>query len=366
MLYYLHLWSDEFSPLRIFQYITVRTFAGAGTAFLLSLVLGPLVIRWLRYLKFGQYIRTEEAPPLGILHASKAGTPTMGGILIIGSLTLSTLLWAIPTNPFVWLALSALLCMGLIGFADDYSKIARRQSKGMSARRKLAFQVLYGAAVSVVLLLLPETREGVRQLMVPFVKDPFVGDMGGFWATLFVVVVVVGASNAVNLTDGLDGLAIGCTSSVSVAYLVMAYVSGHALFASYLNVPHVVGAGELAVFCGCLLGASLGFLWYNCHPAQMFMGDTGSLAIGGAVGMVAILIKQEIALIVVGGVFVIEAVSVILQVASFRLTGRRVFAMAPLHHHFEMKKWTETQVTIRFWVLSILFAILGVLMLKIR
>lgn len=366
MLYYLHELTDVYSPLRVFQYVTVRTFAGAGTAFLFSVLIGPWVIERLRMLKFGQYIRTSEAPQLGVLHAGKAGTPTMGGLLIILSISVSTLLWAIPTNPLVWLALATLWFLGLVGFLDDFSKIKRKQSKGLSARQKLAMQVAFSVAVGAALLSIPETMETVRQLMVPMLKTPLVQDMGVVCTLLFVAVVLVGASNAVNLTDGLDGLAIGCTSSVALSYLVMAYVAGHMGFAEYLSVPHVPGAGELAVFCGCMMGSALGFLWYNCHPARVFMGDTGSLALGGAIGMVALLIKQEMVLIVVGGVFVIEAVSVILQVISFRLTGRRIFAMAPLHHHFEMKKWTETQVTIRFWILSILFAILGLLMLKIR
>lgn len=366
MLYYLHEYTDLFSPLRVFQYVTVRTFAGAGTAFLFSVLIGPWVIERLRMLKFGQYIRTSEAPALGALHAGKAGTPTMGGLLIILSISISTLLWAIPTNPMVWLALATLWFLGLVGFLDDFSKIRRKQSKGLSARQKLVLQASFAAAVAAVMLVLPQTRETARMLMVPMLKTPLVTDMGVICTILFVAVVLVGSSNAVNLTDGLDGLAIGCTGSVALSYLIMAYVAGHAMFAEYLSVPFVPGAGELAVFCGCMMGSALGFLWYNCHPARVFMGDTGSLAIGGAIGMVALLIKQELVLIVVGGVFVIEAVSVILQVISFRLTGRRIFAMAPLHHHFEMKKWTETQVTIRFWILSILFAILGLLMLKIR
>jgi phospho-N-acetylmuramoyl-pentapeptide-transferase len=367
MLYYLHELTDLFSPLRVFQYVTVRTFAGAGTAFMLSIVLGPYVIERLRTLKFGQQVRTEsDAPKLGTLHAAKAGTPTMGGILIVLAITVSTLLWAIPTSRLVWLALLALWFLAFVGFMDDYSKIRRKQSKGLSARQKLALQLVFAMAVGGALLVMPETRDTVRSLMVPMLKTPLVSDMGTVGTLLFVALVIVGASNAVNLTDGLDGLAIGCTSSVAIAYLIMSYVAGHVLFAKYLNVPYVAGAGELAVFCGCMMGASLGFLWHNCHPASVFMGDTGSLALGGAIGMVALLVKQEAVLIVVGGVFVMEAVSVILQVASFRLTGRRIFAMAPLHHHFEMKKWTETQVTIRFWILSILFAILGILMLKLR
>ena len=366
MLYYLHLLEGEFSPLRVFRYITVRAVAGAGTAFFFSLFLGPWLIEHLRRLKVGQYVRKEEAPPLYQYHAQKEGTPTMGGLLIIGAIVVSSILWANPESTHVWLAVATLCAMGLIGFLDDYAKLVRKQSKGMSARRKMGLQCLWAAVVAALLLTLPETRAHARQLMVPFVKFPVVADMGVVGTTLFVMLVIVGSSNAVNLTDGLDGLAIGCSSSVALSYLVMAYVTGHAVFAEYLNIPFIPGSGELAVFCGCMAGASLGFLWYNCHPAKVFMGDTGSLALGGAVGVTAVLVKQEVALIIVGGVFVMEAMSVILQVASFKLKGKRIFAMAPIHHHFEMKKWSETQVTIRFWILSIIFALLGLLTLKLR
>ncbi|MCE9615032.1 MAG: phospho-N-acetylmuramoyl-pentapeptide-transferase [Lentisphaerae bacterium] len=366
MFYYLHLLETWASPLRVFRYITVRAVLGAGTAFLLSVLLGPWVIEQLRRLKVGQYVRQEEAPPLFQMHGKKAGTPTMGGLLIIGSMTLSTLLWADPLNVFVWLVLGTLVVMGGIGFIDDYLKMVRKQSKGLSARGKFAMQTGWALIVVVLLLVVPATRESAVQLMVPFMKDPAIANLGLVGTFLFVALVLVGASNAVNLTDGLDGLAIGCSSSVAISYLFMAYATGHQLFARYLHIPHIPGTGELAVFCGCMTGACLGFLWYNCHPARVFMGDTGSLALGGAIGMVAILIKQEIVLVLVGGVFVIEAVSVILQVASFKLRGKRIFAMAPLHHHFEMKKWSETQVTIRFWILSIIFSLLGLLTLKIR
>jgi phospho-N-acetylmuramoyl-pentapeptide-transferase len=366
MFYYLHLLEPLFSPMRVFRYITVRAVMGAGTAFLISMLIGPWVIAQLRRLKVGQVVRKEEAPPLYQYHGHKAGTPTMGGILIIGAMTVSTLLWAESSNVFVWLALSTLIVMGLIGFLDDYVKLTRKRSKGLGARQKLVLQVAWAVAMGCVLLMLPTTREVARQLMVPFLKVPLIDDMGAVGTILFVVLVLVGASNAVNLTDGLDGLAIGCTSSVALSYLVMAYAAGHVAFAQYLHIPYIAGSGELAVFCGCMAGASLGFLWYNCHPAQVFMGDTGSLALGGAIAMVAILVNQEVVLVLVGGIFVIEAVSVILQVASFRLKGKRIFAMAPLHHHFEMKKWSETQVTIRFWILSIIFALLGLLTLKLR
>jgi phospho-N-acetylmuramoyl-pentapeptide-transferase len=366
MLYYLHLLDGWFSPLRLFQYITVRAVAGAGTAFLLSVILGPWMINQLRRFNIGQYERNEEAPPLYAMHAHKQGTPTMGGILIISTILISTFLWTAPGNLYVSFAAATLLFMGLVGFWDDYTKVALKRSKGLTARSKLVLQIAWALIITLVLLYLPETRSRTRELMIPFFKDPVVGDLGIVLTFVFIALVIVGSSNAVNLTDGLDGLAIGCSSSVAITYLVFSYVAGHAMFSVYLKVPHVPGGGELAVFCGCMAGACLGFLWHNCHPAAVFMGDTGSLAIGGALAMVAILIKQEIVLIVVGGVFVMEALSVILQVLSFKLRGKRIFAMAPIHHHFEMRKWSETQVTVRFWILSIIFALIGILTLKIR
>lgn len=366
MFYYLSFLSNWMSELRVFKYITVRALAGAATAFLLCVILGPWVIRTLRRLKIQQYVRKEEAPPLHVLHGGKEGTPTMGGILIIGSVTVSTLLWAIPTNVFILLTLLTFVFMGMVGFIDDYAKLKGKSAKGLSARAKFRLQVVWALLMGGALLMIPATRDQARQLMVPFIKGPVIQDMGVFFSILFAAVIIVGASNAVNLTDGLDGLAIGCSSSVAIAYLIMAYVAGHKAFAEYLFLPHIPGSGELAVFCGCLLGGGLGFLWYNCHPAQFFMGDTGSLALGGGIAMVAILIKQELTLVIVGGVFVMEALSVILQVASFKLRGKRIFACAPIHHHFEMRKWSETQVTIRFWILSILFALIGVATLKIR
>jgi phospho-N-acetylmuramoyl-pentapeptide-transferase len=366
MFYYLHVLESWFSPLRVFRYITVRAVGGAGTAFLISLLVGPWLIRRLRALNVGQVVRKEEAPPLYALHAKKEGTPTMGGLLIIGSILTAALLWAVLDSALIWLTLGTLCYMGLIGFWDDYAKVRGGKSRGLRARSKLLLQIVWAAVAVALLLSLPETRERTRDLMVPFLKDPLVTHLPFVAVFLFVAVVLLGATNAVNLTDGLDGLAIGCSSTVAFAYLVMAYAAGHYAFAEYLRIPFVRGAGELAVFCGCLLGSCLGFLWYNCHPAHVFMGDTGSLALGGAIAMVAILIKQELALVIVGGVFVLEALSVIVQVGSFKLRGKRVLAMAPIHHHFEMKKWSETQVTIRFWILSIICALLGILTLKIR
>ncbi len=378
MFYYLHELMELFTPLRVFRYITFRALAGAATAFIICLVLGPMVIRFLWRLKIGQQVRKEEALPLYQFHGKKAGTPTMGGFLIILAVTLSALLWAVP-NPFVLLTLATMIFMGGIGFADDYLKVTRKQSKGLSARAKLVLQTLWVAVVLAVLLAWPAMREHARQIMVPFLKNPIITAMPIAAVFCYLWFVMVGSTNAVNLTDGLDGLAIGTTNSVALAYVVMTYVSGHAKFADYLQVPFIPGSGELAVVCGCLLGAGLGFLWFNCHPARVFMGDTGSLALGGIIAMIAILIKQELTLIIVGGVFVMEALSVVLQVAYFKATGgRRIFKCAPLHHHFELLEKeraeaehrdvevVETMITIRFWILSIIFALLGVATLKIR
>lgn len=370
MFYWLYeLWQNlpdtlkaQLSPLRVFNYITVRAFCGAGTAFLISVVFGPWVIRQLVRFKARQYVRRQDGPD----HGHKEGTPTMGGLLIVGSILISTLLWTAPGNGYVLMVLATLGFMAAVGFWDDYAKIARKESKGLTAGRKLLLEILWAAVVFAVLASSPDTRDNTLKLMVPFYKLPVVPDMGYVLGFAFLALIVVGASNAVNLTDGLDGLAIGCSGSVALSYLIMAYAAGHAMLADYLLIPHVSGVGELAVFCGCLLGACLGFLWFNCHPAKVFMGDTGSLALGGAIAMIAILIKQELVLIIVGGVFVIEALSVIVQVASFKLTGKRVFLMTPIHHHFEKKNWSETQITVRFWIVSIIFALLGVLTLKIR
>jgi len=364
MLYYLQYYTDIFSALRVFRYITVRAVAGGGTAFLLVLIAGPWFIAFLRRLKIGQYVRKEEAPPLYELHSHKQGTPTMGGALIIAAVTVSCLLWTDIFNSKVWLVLGSLWFMGMIGAFDDIKKLLGRSAKGLSSRGKIMLQIVWAVALVGFLLSDPESNMRVQQLSVPFLKTPF--QMGIIFAFVFSALVLAGASNAVNLTDGLDGLAIGCSSSVALSYLVFSYIAGHAAFAEYLMVPYVAGSGELAVFCGCLMGGCLGFLWYNCHPARVFMGDTGSLALGGALATVAIIIKQELAMIIVGGVFVVEALSVILQVGSFKLRGKRIFAMAPIHHHFQMKQWSETQVVVRFWILSIICALLGILTLKIR
>lgn len=379
MFYYITQLEGLFSPLRLFQYITVRTLGAAATAFILSLLLAPGLIRRLRIINFGERQTDERVE--GLDKRKKVGTPTMGGLLIIIAAAVATLLWAIPTNLYIVLTLATFCLMGLIGFADDYLKIKRRN--GLSVRMKFAAQLIWALIVFSVLWSIPDTQERVRDLMVPFFKYPIL-DMGLVGSFIFMVVVLVGASNAVNLTDGLDGLAIGCTNSVVTAYLVLTYVAGHSIFAGYLQVPAVQGSGELTVFCGAMLGAGLGFLWYNCHPAKIFMGDTGSLALGGAIAMLAILIKQELLLIIVGGVFVLEAASVMIQSSYFKYTrkrygeGRRVFKCAPLHHHFEFvekeramderrePELVETVIVTRFCILSIIFALIGVATLKIR
>ena len=379
MFYYLYLLTDYFSPLRVFQYITFRALMAAATAFLLSIILGPWVIRMLRRLKIGQQVRKDEAPPLYVFHGKKAGTPTMGGLLIILAVLISALLWIPWTNGYMWFVVATMCYMGAVGFRDDYLKITKKQSKGLSARQKLILQIVWAVLVVGVLYVWPETRANVSKLMLPFLKDPFIPHMSVIAVVLFIVMVMVGSTNAVNLTDGLDGLAIGCSNSVALAYLMMSYVAGHFVFAQYLQVPFIVGSGELAVFCGCLLGAGLGFLWFNCHPARVFMGDTGSLALGGTIAMIAILIKQELALVIVGLVFVAEALSVVMQVAYFKMTGgKRIFKCAPLHHHFELLEKeraeregrdlevVETMITIRFWIISIICALMGVATLKIR
>jgi phospho-N-acetylmuramoyl-pentapeptide-transferase len=367
MFYYLSRLTDWFSPLRVFQYVTFRAACAALTALLICLVSGPWMIRRLAALKLGQPIRgTDDLGDLAAKHELKKDTPTMGGILIIWAVVDATLLWAMPTNKLVLLSLVTLLWMGFLGFLDDCAKVRDRNAVGVRAWTKLLWQIGLGLLIAGYLLLDPELSKTARQLTAPFVKQPLIMDMGLF--TLgWVVLIIVSSANAVNLTDGLDGLAIGCALTVALAYAVMTYAAGHAQLATYLAVPHVVGAGELTVVCAALIGASLGFLWFNCNPAQMFMGDTGSLAIGGLIGGIALMCKQELLLIVVGGVFVMEAASVVLQVASFKLRGgKRVFRRTPIHHHFEHLKWTETQITVRFWVLSVLFALLGLATLKLR
>ncbi len=366
MMYYLHRLSEHIGGFNVFFYVTFRAVAAAITAFVLSLLFGNVVIRILTALKLGQPIRqASEVHRLAELHGVKAGTPTMGGVLIIGTVFISSVLWARPDNRFVWLALFSMLYLGALGFADDYLKVTKKNTSGVNGRIKLVFQFALAGIITAVFLTSPLLEVQARELFVPFIKAPVVANMS--WFTFFFFgLVIVGCSNAVNLTDGLDGLATGCTVTVAFDYALLSYIAGNFRLAEYLQVPFYPFTAELTVVCAALVGAGLGFLWFNCHPAKVFMGDTGSLAIGGMLGVVAICCKQELLLVVVGGVFVIEAVSVILQVLSFKLTGKRIFAMSPIHHHFELAGWKENTVIVRFWILSGIFALLGLATLKLR
>ena len=381
MLYYLlyHTLQRYFSPLNVFRYITVRTVYASLTAMFLALVFGPWLIRRLRELQIGQFIR-EEGPEE---HKKKAGTPTMGGVLIVLSTAVPVLLWADLTNPFILLSLFALFGFAVIGFIDDYAKVSQQRNLGLTAKKKIYFQVFVSMIVGVALLVLATNSAYSTQFVFPFLKrfhpDLVIHSLldqshfsGHLWALAFVpflvavVIVIVGSSNAVNLTDGLDGLAIGCTVIAAGALTVLTYVSSNYRWATYLEIQYIPRVGELTVFCGALVGASLGFLWNNAHPAEIFMGDVGSLSLGGTLGTIAVIIKQEILLFFVGGIFVIEALSVILQVGSFKLRGKRIFRMAPIHHHFELMGWSESKVIVRFWIVALVFALFALTTLKLR
>jgi phospho-N-acetylmuramoyl-pentapeptide-transferase len=365
------------SPLKIFnvvQYVTFRTAAATLTALLISLLFGPWLIRRLQEFQIGQHIR-EEGPKS---HQAKAGTPTMGGVLIVASIILPTLLWANLRNPFVWLIVLSTLAYGAIGFTDDYLKIRHKRNLGLTGKQKMTLQFLVAFMIGAVLLYLADRRLYSTAMNVPFFKtlrpdlviDSLMSTpvffLGFLPFLVFVALLIVGSSNAVNLTDGLDGLAIGCTLIASTALTALTYLSGHATLSRYLEIQNIDGVSEVTIFCGSMVGASLGFLWYNAHPAEVFMGDVGSLALGGAIGAVAVVIKQELLLPFVGGVFVIEALSVMVQVASFKLRGKRVFRMAPIHHHFELMGWKESKVIIRFWIAALIFALLSLSTLKLR
>jgi len=347
--------ADQYSIFNLFQYITFRTVYALITSLVLCWIVAPAFIRWLkRHQQNGQPIRSDGPQS----HLTKQGTPTMGGMLILFTLGLSTLLWADLTNAFVWLALFVTFGYGLIGWYDDYLKVIRSDPKGLAGRWKLVFQAVIGLIAAL----------GLMQLTSPIVDIPFFNvqwDMG-WWYALFVVLVLIGTSNAVNLTDGLDGLAVAPTFMVATALAVVVYLAGHAKFAAYLLIPHVANASELTVFCGAMVGACLGFLWFNTYPAQVFMGDVGALALGGALGFVASAVHQQFLLAIAGGLFVLEAVSVMVQVASFKLTGRRIFRMAPIHHHYELKGWAEPKVIVRFWIISMILALVALSTLKIR
>jgi phospho-N-acetylmuramoyl-pentapeptide-transferase len=365
----------HFTPFRVFQYTTFRTAAAAITALFLCLALGPWLIAKLREFQIGQYIR-EEGPKS---HMKKAGTPTMGGILIIISIVIPTLLWANLANPYVWIAMFSLVSFGLIGFWDDYAKVRRKQNEGLTVKQKFSLQVLAALLVGFMLLTLHAQKVYSTSMNVPFFKsfkpDLLIDAMLRNWYTYplafvfffaFMILVIVGSSDAVNLTDGLDGLAIGLMLIASFAMTALTYVTGHAQFAEYLDLARLPGAAELTIFCSSMVGASLGFLWYNAHPAEIFMGDVGSLALGGALGAVAVLIKQEVLLIFIGGVYVIEALSVILQVGSYKLRKKRIFKMAPIHHHFEALGWEESKIITRFWIAGLVMALFALTTLKLR
>jgi phospho-N-acetylmuramoyl-pentapeptide-transferase len=366
MLYYLSHFAPQWGPFNVFRYETFRAMAAALTALMLSFAMGPKTIILLTRQKLGQPLRLKsEVRELADLHSSKKGTPTMGGILILFTVTISSLLWCDPANRLFWLVLGSMLYLGFLGFSDDYEKVAKKNSKGIRGWQKLAAQALLAIFVFLYLSYTSSYPGEWNRLYIPFFKSAVVVDMGVLTVGFFAL-VIMGASNAVNLTDGLDGLAIGCSISVALTYAIFCYVAGNAKLATYLLLPLVSGAGELAVFCAALVGAGLGFLWFNCHPARVFMGDTGSLALGGVLGVIAICVHQELLLVIAGGVFVLEALSVVLQVASFKLTGKRIFAMSPLHHHFELKGWDESTVTVRFWIMSLIGAMAALAALKLR
>ena len=377
MIYWLYEHRDLFSAqdgiiyklLNVFRYHTFRAGGAAVTAFAISLMFGERLIRKLISLKIGQPIRTaEEVNKLFELHGKKAGTPTMGGILILLSLVISSLLWCKWDNPMVWTILFTTVGLGALGFYDDYLKVSKKNSKGVNARTKLVWQggvALLAGYIFAYGIPLDESGASLRALHVPFIKDAIIPDMH-FGAVFFFAIIIVGASNAVNLTDGLDGLATGCSLTTSLAYAAFGYVSGNAKYSDYLDVPHHSLASELPIIAMALAGACLGFLWWNAHPAKMFMGDTGSLALGGCIATLAIGCKQEIVLVLVGGVFVMEALSVMIQVVSFKTRGKRVFRMSPIHHHFELGGWHENQVITRFWIASLIFALIGLATLKLR
>jgi phospho-N-acetylmuramoyl-pentapeptide-transferase len=366
-----------FHPLRIFRYLTFRTAFASLTALLITLFIGPWVIQKLREFQIGQFIR-EDGPQS---HQKKSGTPTMGGVLILIAILLPTVLWSDPSNLFVWITVFSTLAYGAIGFADDYIKVVQRRSLGLTARAKLLWQGLAGLLIAVALVAMDQFKLFNTRLSVPFIKSlrpdllwhawpstvPHLALLAFVPFVIWVVLWLVGTSNAVNLTDGLDGLAIGCTIIAAGALAVLTYVSGHVVFADYLELQRMPMVGELTVFCGSMVGASIGFLWYNAHPAEIFMGDVGSLALGGAIGTVAVIIRQELLLPFIGGIFILEAVSVMLQVGSYKLrNGKRIFKMAPLHHHFEQCGWSESKIIVRFWIGALVFALFALTTLKLR
>ncbi len=360
MLYYLfYNLHDAFSPFNVFRYITFRTTVTALTALLISFLMAPWVIQRLRQFSFTQHVR-DDGPRT---HLDKAGTPTMGGVLILSSIILSVLMWGDLSNKFIWIMLVSTFGFGSIGFVDDYLKVTRQNTRGLKGWYKFSAQIILALAIGMLLYFNPDDQFASK-LSIPFFKKWLI-DMGWFYIP-FSILVIVGSSNAVNLTDGIDGLAIGLVSIATLVNGALVYISGHSGFAKYLQVLYLPGTGELTVFCGAMFGAALGFLWYNTYPADVFMGDVGSLGLGGALGTLAVITKHEMVLVLVGGLFVAETVSVMLQVASYRLTGKRIFKMAPLHHHFELKGWAEPKVIVRFWIIGIILGLLSLSTLKLR
>ncbi len=363
---YLADYESIWGPLRLFRYISFRAMGGAATAMAVGMVIAPYVIARLRALKAGQVFRTaDEVGKLADLHNSKKDTPTMGGLIVFFAVVVSTLLWA-RLNIYVATAMVVYTGLTIIGFVDDFLIIKRKSSKGLSGRMKLFGQGLLTVIALVLLLSHPDSSTFIRQLWLPFLKEPILEFMPLPLLVVFLYFVLSGSSNAINLTDGVDGLAIGCTLTVAMAYALMSYASGNAIYADYLLLPFMPGTGELTIVLAILSGACLAFLWHNAHPAAVFMGDTGSLALGGLIGIVAFMILQPITLVIIGGVFVMEVMSVILQVGSYKTRKKRIFLLSPIHHHFELKGWAETQVVIRFWILSLVFAIIGLATLKLR
>ncbi|MFA5780191.1 MAG: phospho-N-acetylmuramoyl-pentapeptide-transferase [Elusimicrobiota bacterium] len=360
MFYYLYYLSGKFSSLNVFQYITFRAGGAIFTALLISIIFGPYFIKKLKMLKIEQVIRSDGPQT----HFSKSGTPTMGGLVILISLVISTLLWARFDNRFIWILIFSALYLGFLGFMDDYLKLVKKHSFGLSASKKIIYISVLGLIIAAFNFYNPPNPKYITSVNVPYLKETFLNL--GILYIFFSYFIVIGSSNAVNLTDGLDGLAVGSIIFSGLVYVVLAYVAGNAKFSSYLKVIPVSGAGEICIFLTAMIGACLGFLWFNCHPAEVFMGDTGSLFLGGSIGIISILIKQELILIVAGGIFVVEALSVLLQITSYRLRKKRIFKMAPLHHHFELMGQPEEKVVIRFWIIAIILALLSLSSLKIR
>lgn len=348
-----------FHAFGVFQYITLRSILAILTSLLIALFIGPIMIRWLSRYKVGQVVR-DDGPKS---HYSKAGTPTMGGALMLVAISITTLLWAELSNFYIWLVMAVTLGFGAIGWVDDYQKLVLKNSKGLAPRWKYFWQSVIGIAVAFILYS-RATSPAETQLLIPFLKN--VAIPLGFFSIFLTYFVIVGTSNAVNLTDGLDGLAIMPIVLVGGAFGIFAYVTGNIKFAEYLAVPYIAGVGELAIFCGAIVGAGLGFLWFNSYPAQVFMGDVGSLGLGAALGLIAVLVRQELVLFIMGGIFVVETVSVILQVASFKMTGKRIFRMAPIHHHFELQGWAEPKIIVRFWIITVVLVLFGLATLKLR